>query len=177
MERKSCCGLLILGVAAALILAACGGSSTPLVETRGNGPTLGNEPVLLSPAQLRAEAALLGQPIYWAGPRKGYEYEFQRRSNGYAYVRYLQPGLLAGATGKFLTIATYPFAKAFKGVEKASHGSATGGPGRSIVYVRPDNSGSVLMAWPGVPYEIEVYAPRGAVSAATALSGRVRPVG
>ena len=105
MERKSNCGLLVLGLAAVLVLAACGGGSTPLVETRGSGPTLGNEPLLMSPAELRAEASLIGQPIYWAGPRKGYEYEFQRTSNGYVYVRYLPRGLPAGATGTFQTVA------------------------------------------------------------------------
>ena len=177
MERKSCGGLLIPGVAAVLILAACGGSSTPLVETRGNGPTLGNEPVLLSPAQLRAQAALLGQPFYWAGPRKGYEYEFQRTSNGYVYVRYLRPGLLAGTAGRFLTISTYPFVGAFKAVKTEGKGDAAAGPGGSIVYVRAGDPTSVLIAFRGVPYEIEVYDPRPPVSVTVARSGRVQPVG
>ena len=177
MERKSCGGLLIPGVAAVLILAACGGSSTPLVETRGNGPTLGNEPVLLSPAQLRAQAALLGQPFYWAGPRKGYEYEFHRTPNGYVYVRYLRPGLLAGDAGSYLTISTYPFVGAFKAVKTEGKGNATAGPGGSIVYVRAGDPTSVLIAFRGVPYEIEVYDPRPPVSVTVARSGRVQPVG
>ena len=177
MERKSCGGLLILGVAAVLILAACGGSSTSFVERRGNGPTLGNEPVLLSPSQLRAQAALLGQPFYWAGPRKGYEYEFQRRSNGYVYVRYLRPGLLAGDAGSYLTISTYPFVGAFKAVKAEGKGNAAAGPGVSIVYVRRDDPTSVLIAFRGVPYEIEVYDPRPPVSVTVARSGRVQPVG
>lgn len=178
MERRSSFGLLILGLAAVLLLGACGGSGTTDVPTvQGNGPTLGNEAILMSPAGLRAEARLLGQPIYWAGEKKGYEYEFQRTSDGYVYVRYLPQGLRAGDARKFLTISMYPYVGAFKAVKAAGKGSAFGGPDGSVVYVRPDHSGSVLMAWHGVQYQIEVYDPRPARSIAVALSGRVQPVG
>jgi len=177
MERKSRCGL-VLCLTAVLVLAACGGGTMTINLTpRGGAPTLGNDPVVMSPAQLRAEARLLGQPIYWAGAKKGYEYEFQRTSIGYVYVRYLPRGTAAGDTGNFLTIAMYPFKGAFKGVKATGKGNATAGPGGSILYVRPNHLGSVLMAFHGVPYEIEVYDPRPAKSVAVARSGRVRPVG
>lgn len=176
MAWKSGFGLFVLCVAAVLVLAACGGNSSTFVPTGGSGPTLGYEPLLMSAAELKAEARLLGQPIYWAGPRKGKEYEFHRTSNGYVYVRYLPPGFLAGAAGKFLTIATYPFVGAFKAVKTASNGSAVRGPDRSVNYVKPDPT-SVLIAFLGVPYEIEVYAPRAPVSVTVARSGRVQPIG
>jgi len=177
MERTRRFGLLSLGLAAVLVLGACGGGSADYVPPAGgSGPTLGNDPVVMSPAELRAEAQLLGQPIYWAGPRKGREYEFQRTSIGYVFVRYLPRGLSAGAAGNFLTIGTYPYVGAFKAVKATGNGNATAGPGGSILYVRPDHRGSVLMAFHRVPYEIEVYDPRLATSVAVARSGRVRPV-
>ncbi|MDX6479597.1 MAG: hypothetical protein QOG85_107 [Gaiellaceae bacterium] len=162
----------------ALVLAGCGGGSGGSAPTSpGGGPTLGNDPVLMSAAQLEAEAKFLGQPIYWAGPKKGYVYEFQHTSAGYVYVRYLPRGIPVGDPGTHLTVATYPFKGAVKGVKGASKGKWTKGPDGSVLYVRNDHPGSVLMAFPGVPYEIEVYDPRPASSAFIAQSGDVRPVG
>ena len=168
MARKSGSRLFLICVGAALALAACGGADTNAVSS-------GNEAVLMTPARLKSEASFLGQPIYWAGPRKGYEYEFQRTATGYVYVRYLAQGLPAGAAGKFLTVATYPFIGAFKGVKAAGKGKAFAGPGGSIIYVRPDPT-SVLVAFPGIDYEIEIYDPSPLVARLTAESGRVRAV-
>lgn len=180
MVRKPGCGVLLVGLVAVL-LAGCGGGSGSFVPTtQGTGPTLSNDPTLMSEAGLKAEARFLGQPVYWAGPRKGVEYEFRRTSVGNVYVRYLPEGAPAGDAGTFLTIATYPFPGAVKAVKTVGKGSVVAGPGGSVVYARPvasDNSDSVLMAFRRVPYEIEVYAPRARVAITVAQSGRVRPIG
>ncbi len=134
-------------------------------------------PVLLGPTQLKAASKLLRQPIYWAGRKKGRHYEFTRTANGYLYVRYLPHGVQAGDTRtKFLIVATYPFPQAYAAVKKYSHGKAVAGPHGSIYYVRPDDPKSVLVAFPNVPDEIEVYDPSPAVARMIVATGLLRPV-
>jgi len=135
-------------------------------------------PRAFSATQLRAEALALGEPVYWVGPATGNRYEFTRTSSGYVFVRYLPQGFRAGAPGAhFLVIATYPFPYAYKSLRHLAHERGVVGPGGSFIYPRPDDSRSVLMAFPRVPYEIEVYAPRSALALQVVESGLVRPVG
>ena len=130
----------------------------------------------MSSAQLKAEAQILRQPIYWAGPMKGFRYEFRRRiRGGDVYVRYLPRGETLEAGAKDLIVGTYPFTGAFDGLKRAAKGRAVAGPRGSIIYVRPGRARSAFVAFPGVDYQIEVYAPNPAV--AKEVAGRVRPVG
>jgi hypothetical protein len=134
-------------------------------------------PVVLSLPQLKAASQLLRQPIYWAGPIKGREYEFTRARNGYLYVRYLPRGAKAGAAGSnFLVVATYPFAGAYDALKKSAKGKAVAGPNGSIYFVRPGDPTSVLVAFPNVDDQIEVYDPSPAVARAIAATGEVKPV-
>jgi hypothetical protein len=134
-------------------------------------------PVVLAPTQLKAASKLLRQPIYWAGPMKGRHYEFTRTGAGYLYVRYLSHGVHAGAVGSnFLLIATYPFPGAYNAVKKYAKGKAVAGPNGSIYFVRPNDRRSVLVAFPKVADEIEIYDPSPAVARAIAATGLVRPV-
>jgi hypothetical protein len=174
MERTSACGFVIL---VAVVLAGCGRAASNYVPPAGSGPTLGNDAVLLSAADLKAEAKLIGQHFYWAGPRKGREYEFQRASNGYVYVRYLPQGVPAGDSGQYPLVATYPFRGAYNGVKATANGAGLAGPGGSIVFPRPDHQGSVLMAFHHIDYEIEVFAPTTKNALRIVMSGRVRPIG
>jgi len=171
-------------VAAGLVVAGWYGG--PLIhptsappETRRAAPRIRVVgPVALSAAQLRAEVRFLRQPFFWAGPRPGYRYELTRTTPGYVYVRYLPRGVRAGASGSsFLIVATYPFPGAYKALTRVARGKEIAGPGGSIVFVRPKDPKSVLLAFPRVDYEIEVSGPSPAVAAAVAESGRVRPVG
>ena len=134
-------------------------------------------PIELTGAQLHAEAKILGEPIYWAGPEKGYLYEFTRTTQDNFYVRYLPRGVPAGVPGAhFLIVATYPFAGAFPALKRLAKGKGLAGPRGSIVYVRPTDRRSVLMAFPGVDYQIEIYDRNPVIALATAASGRVEPV-
>jgi hypothetical protein len=134
-------------------------------------------PVLLTSAQLKAESKRLKQPIYWAGPKNGFHYEFTRTTNGNVYVRYLPHGVHAGDRGaKFLIVATYPFPGAYAAVKKYGSGKAVKGPNGSIYVVRPNDPKSVIVAFPKVPDEIEVYDPSPKVARKIVTSGRVRPV-
>ena len=150
--------------------------------TGRTGPTGGKGtsrigPVLMTSAQLKTESKILGTPIYWAGPLKGYSYELTRTTKGFLYVRYLSKRFRAGApSARFLIISTYPFVGAYDGLKKAAHGKAIAGQNDSILVVNPSYRKSVLMAWPGVDYQVEVYDPNPTISATIAESGRIQPV-
>ncbi len=147
-------------------------SSAPIQEI-----TSAIAPVALSAAGLGREAKHTGKPIYWAGPRKGFSYEVRRTTKGDVYLRYLPKGVHAGAPGaSYLTVATYPFVGAFDVLKKLANGKGIAGPRGSIVYIRPNDPKSVLIAFPGLDYQIEVYDPRASIAASVAKSGRVRPV-
>jgi hypothetical protein len=133
--------------------------------------------VLASAAELTTASRLLRQSFYWAGTRKGFRYEFTRTTNGYVYVRYLPRGVRAGdPRARFLIVATYPFRNAYATVKKYAKGKAVAGPNGSIYFVRPNDPKSVLVAFPNVDDEIEVYDHSPAVARAIAADGRVRPV-
>jgi hypothetical protein len=166
------------------------GDYGPGGQIRLEVPRIG--PILLSASGLKAEAKLIGQRIYWAGPQKGLSYEFTRDTSGDVYVRYLPEGVTDGTPGaQFLIVATYPFDSAYETLKQWGSDVAPG-PGRSLVYAKPDDPSSALIAfrrdcpkslWAqgcGLPYQIELYDPAPAVSAKAAVeSGQVKvlPVG
>ena len=152
-----------------------GASPKPKKRTQHTFSRIG--PILMTSAQLKAESRILETPIYWAGPLKGYRYEFTRTSKGFLYVRYLPRALRAGAPGaNFLIVSTYPIVGAYHSLKKASHGRAIAGKHGSILLVNASYRKSVLMAWPGVDYQVEVYNPKPVISATIAESGQVEPV-
>jgi hypothetical protein len=66
----------------------------------------------VSAANLWALSDAIGQPVYWAGPRRGVSYEFTETSDFRTYVRYLPRSVAAGSPTTVLTVATYPLANA-----------------------------------------------------------------
>lgn len=116
-------------------------------------------PSAASVADLRTLASSLGHPIYWVGPRKGYTYEVAQ-SQGNVYLRYLPPGVNVGASGVYLTVATYPFEGAFqalkslankKGVEQVQL------PGGGLAMIDPGRPKNVHLAFPGSPVQVEIF--------------------
>jgi hypothetical protein len=135
-------------------------------------------PIALTSQHLKAEAMALKQPMFWAGPTREGLYEFSRTRSDHVFVRYLPRGVRAGAPGAhFLVVATYPFPTAYKALKKAARGRGVAGPGGSVIFARPNDPRSVLLAYPRFPYEIEVFDPNPARARALAQSGLVRPVG
>ena len=131
--------------------------------------------VALSASGLRTLAHLVPQPIFWAGPKKHYLYELTRKTNGNVYIRYLPPGVNAGApAGKYLVVATYPFTGAFHALQAVAKGKAISVPGHGIAVVDENDPTSVHLAYPGVNYQVEVSDPSPAVARSIALSA-VRP--
>ena len=167
------------------------GAFVAVGPTGHNGPTGATGypyfgPLLLTPRQLAAEGRYaLGaldwagtRSIYWAGPRKGFHYEYGRSSLDYLYVRYLPDGIRVGDPGRnFLIVATYLVPGAFTVLKKQADAKAIPGPNGSIVLVSSSKPTSVYIAFPNVDYEIEIYDPSPAVALSTAESGDVQPVG
>jgi hypothetical protein len=134
------------------------------------------KPVALSASGLRALSATVGQPIYWAGPRPHYLYELKRTGNGYVYIRYLPPGVEAGAPGNnYLVIATYPYRGAFAALEKLAGAQGIQVPGGGLALVDQKTHKSVHLAFPRVSYQVEVFASSPEKALALATSGQVRP--
>jgi hypothetical protein len=163
-------------VAGAIIWAVNGGGSSPSPATKG--PVVSAiKPVALSASGLKTLAGAISQPIYWAGPTKGYSYELRRTDNGNVYVRYLPPGVKAGASGAdYLIVATYPFRGAFEAIKKVA-GRKIQVPGGGIGQIAPSYANSVHLAFPNVDYQIEVFDPSAQRALEVATSGQIKPVG
>ena len=133
-------------------------------------------PVALSAKGLRTLTSSVHQPVYWAGPQAGYLYELTRTSTGTVFIRYLPPGVKAGAKQqKYLIIATYPFVNPVKALKNLS-GTHLVIPGGGVAMVDRVHPQSVHLAYPGVDDQVEIYDPSPARSLRIARSGEVRPV-
>jgi hypothetical protein len=152
-----------------------GGSSSPTAATGSSANPIA--PVALSAQGLRTLARAVKQPIYWDGPKAGYMYELTRTATGRIYVRYLPPGVKAGAHGaRYLIVATYPYVNALGGLRSVAGGKQIALPGGGIAVVDAGYPKSVHLAYPGVAYQVEVYDPSPAAALGIASSGGVRPV-
>ncbi len=96
-----------------------------LGDLHASGTGRAGAPVAASVGDLKALAARLGHPIYWAGTKPGYTYELTQTPSGRVFIRYLPPGTKVGdPRAGFLTVATYPFPGAYAAVAKTAEGGA-----------------------------------------------------
>ena len=171
-----------LGVVAALAVAVVlwlvfhgdDGEPAPAVEKTNPGA------VAVSPAGLGALATTLGQPVYWLGRKRGVTYELARTEAGVVFVRYLPPGVAPGANRPYLTVATYPFPGALAAVRRTAKRNPTGTirlSGGGLAVVDAGYPKSIHVAYPGVPYQVEVFDPSPARARAIVSSGQVKAVG
>jgi len=171
-------GVVILAVVAGIALWLTHSTKHKKHHPTGNNSFTAIGPKALNKVELSAEALAIGEPVYWAGPMPGFHYEFWRLKNDNIYVRYLPKGVKAGAPGKsYLIISRYPFPQAYKRLKKQAHNKGVTGPGGSFIWPRPGYPKSVYIAWPKVPYEIEVYDPHPSKAITVAESGQVKTVG
>jgi hypothetical protein len=178
IRRQQHLPLLVLGLGVAVsalvvvwLLAAGGGSkATPAADS---GPTI------VSQAQLERFAGTLDYPVYWAGPKAGSSYELTA-AHGRVWVRYLPAGVKAGdPRPNFLVVGTYRQPNSFAGLRRAAKQpdsvSERISDGGLLVY----NSGrpaSVYFSYPGVKYQVEVYAPSPETAHALVTAGKATPV-
>jgi hypothetical protein len=169
--------LLVLGVGVAVAalavvwLLVSGGSKA---KVAANGA-----PAIVSQAQLERFAGTLDYPLYWAGPKRGFSYELTV-ARGRAWVRYLPAGVRAGdPRPNFLVVGTYKQADALTGLRRAAKQpdgvSQRISDGGLLVYnsARPT---SVYFSYPGVKYQVEVYAPSAETARSLVKAGEATPV-
>jgi hypothetical protein len=164
--------LLAIGLATFLVgWLVLGGDDKPAQPATGTSST--------SEAELREFAASASHPVYWAGPRAGQSYELTRTSDGRVYVRYLPEGVPVGdPRPQFLTVGTYPRAKAFTELKRATR--ADGAVSRQLpgggIAVFSRGSSSVYFGYPDARYQVEVFTPSPGAARKLVLSGQVVPV-
>lgn len=170
--------LVIVAVIAGVVLWLVLGRDSGKPKSKPENITTAIGPLGLNQTKLQARALAVGQPMWWIGPKRGVRYEFTRTTNDRIYVRYLPKGVGVGKKdGRFLIIATYPWANAYSQLKKASHNRGVAGPNGSYIWARPNDPRSVLVAFPGKNYEIEVYDPSATKAATIAESGQLHTVG
>lgn len=156
------------------------GSASPTTTATAPSGTPGVAARIVTTAQLRAFAAALGQPVYWAGSRPAARMEYTQTSEGRTYVRYLTGSAAAGDEHpRFVVVATYPQPDAFARVRaaaRANHYEVEQLPDGAIAVTEPRTPKNIHVVAPGRPYQVEVFAPTAAEARSIVLSGAVVPV-
>jgi hypothetical protein len=158
-----------LRLTAAIVVALAVAFVAWLLLREGDAPEQRAPAAAVSAAELRALAGQVGHPIFWAGTRPPGEssdeltYELTRTSDGATYIRYLPPGVEAGANRpEYLTVATYLDARAHNSIATAADRPGTirlRGPHGRLAVASRDRPQSVFMASPSGEEQIEVFAP------------------
>jgi hypothetical protein len=137
-------------------------------------------PHFVPAARLRAVAATLGHPLYWAGERRGTRLELTEAGGGRTFIRYLPRRVKAGdPRARFLAVGTYARPNAFAETRTAGRKpgvvTVTLGGGGIAVYdpVRPT---SVYFASRGSPVQVEVFDPNARVARSLVLERQVVPI-
>ena len=163
------------------------GSSTPAVTaaqstTQTTQTTRSATPLLeaASIQTLKTVPALVGHPIYWAGPKSRITYELTRTRDDRIYIRYLPKGVKVGDRhADFLIVGTYPVRNAYRAVQTAAkeQGAETfaiAGGGKAVLNKSAPKN--VYFAFPRSNYQIEVYSPLSGRAKNLVVSGKIRPV-
>lgn len=144
-------------------------------------PSKGKPARAVTEAQLRRAAALLGHPVYWAGPEDGVTYELTETADGLIYVRYLPAGAKVGDTGPFRTVATYPVDDAFQKTNAVAEESGMERlelDGGGVAALPNGSSGTgVYLAYPDADVQVEVFDSEPGAARKLVVSGRIAPVG
>lgn len=163
-------GVAVAAVSVIFMLVHGGSSSTPSAKS---GPTI------VSQAQLEQFAGSVDYPVYWAGPKPGFSYELTA-AGGRVWVRYLPAGVKAGdPRPNFLVVGTYKqpnsYADLRRAAKQADSVSQQISDGGLLVYnsARPT---SVYFSYPGVKYQVEVYAPSPHSARSLVAAGKATPV-
>jgi len=134
----------------------------------------------ISAGGLRALARSLDGPVFWAGPRRGMQYELSRTAGGRVYIRYLpQNAEIGDPDPRYLTVATYPVPDALEATRAA--GEAAGGVSRplsggGLAVYNTSRLSSVYLAFPGSDRQIEVFHPSGKRALQLVTSGAIVPI-
>lgn len=163
-------GIVVAALVVAWLLTRNGSTATPKAD---------NHPTIVTRAQLERFAGTLDYPLYWAGPKPGFSYELTA-TQGRAWVRYLPTGVKAGdPRPNFLVVGTYKQSNSFADLRHAAKRSDSVSErisdGGLLVYSssRPT---SIYFSYPGVKYQVEVYAPSPETAHSLVVAGETTPV-
>ncbi len=160
-------------------LAGCGGSDRGSGTLRAERPRP-QKPVAVSIQRLRDLEESVGHPVYWAGQRPG-KYELTIDVNGNVFIRYLADEAQVGSRRTpALTVATYPYADAYRTLRYASHDPGAvveHTPDGGLVVAARASPDNVHIAYPREDIQIEVYDPRAGRALQLATAGGIAPLG
>lgn len=130
-------------------------------------------PEIATVADLRA----LGNTVfYWAGTRPDTHFELTSADDGTVFIRYLAPGQAAGSQQPALTVATYARPNGFAEVERAAKRGNVARidlPEGGVAVADEKGKRNVHFAYPGQPYQVEVYSPQPGVARRLVESGAI----
>jgi hypothetical protein len=169
------------GAVLALVIAA--GVAAWLILVRADSfslaPVTPIAPEVLTASGLITVAGQVDHPVYWAGNRTGYTFEFNRDADDSTFVRYLPPGAALGTRGRFLIIGTYRLRDAYAAIKRAGSGEgsvtvrlANGG----LAVYSPKRPTAYYFASPGSHWQVGVFAPTAKEARRLVLKGLVVPV-
>lgn len=120
----------------------------------------------------------LDHPVYWAGQKPDTDYELTVAQDGAVGLRYLPAGA-GDRTQKVLTVATFPKADAYTGLQGSTPAPghrATVTPSGALVVVEDSNPQVGYLALPDLPYLVQVYAPAGQSVWSLLSSDKIVPI-
>jgi hypothetical protein len=173
-------GIVVAAIVVGAVLLVNSDSSSSSKATSAGASTAARTTVeAVSLSTLRALPAVLGHPVYWAGPRAGATYELTRSPDGRVYIRYLTGGAKVGSPlPYFLTIGTYVVPNAGSAVRAAARqpgAVALSVPGGFGFYNRSRPT-SLYFAVASSNLQVETYDPSAAAARSLVESGSIRPV-
>ena len=99
-----------------------------------------------------------------------------RTDTGQYFIRYLAPGAKVGSSEPYLTIGTYPLANAYETTRRLSAAKTSVRviiPGSGLAFYEKDRPTNFYLAYPGAPYQVEVYDPSAAQALQLVKAGRI----
>ena len=148
------------------------------VATTPAGAAPSSAPTFATVEQIQAVAAAVKHPVYWLGPRPGFNYELTVASTGRIFVRYLpRNAKLGDKRAIYKTVATYPVknarAQLQAGAKFLKRPVIKVGTNGLAVVSRPPTS--VYVVFGTSNYQVEIFTPSAKLSKAAIKS--VQPVG
>jgi hypothetical protein len=162
-------------VALVVLVAASAGAAFPFL--RGNDSPQTGALAGVSAETLTWFGSSHDGPVYWVGPMAARKLELTSTTAG-TFVRYL-PLTAFGNSARAITVGTYPMRNAYAtvvGRAKTTQMTSREAAGGGLAVWSKTRPTSVSLAFPGVPYLVEVYSPDADQARTLALSGRIRPV-
>ena len=134
-------------------------------------------PRFATAAQIKSLAVAVKHPVYWLGPRSGFNYELTVAGTGRIYIRYLPKGAQLGdKRAIYKTVGTYPVPNALTqlqaGAKFLKRPLIKVGTNGLAVVSRPPTS--VYLVFGTEDYQVEVFTPSAKLSKAAIKS--VAPV-